>query len=117
MPQKVKMEVQSSVAANSQTDNVFTGKRFERAPFSGFLLLSGTGSATGLTCELNVGGRSASPADPMSAQNRAPILPDDIIIDEVECYQGELIQVTVRNTTAGALTAFLRCELAEAQEY
>ena len=53
----------------------------------------------------------------MSAQNRAPILPDDIIIDEVECYQGELIQVTVRNTTAGALTAFLRCELAEAQEY
>lgn len=115
MPQKVKMEVQTSVAASTTVDNIFSGKRFERAPFNGYLRMFATGSATGLQHELNVGGRSITPRDPVSLQNRLPLVPDDLVIDEVEVYAGELIQVTVVNTTAGALTYFGRIELAEAQ--
>ena len=117
MPQKVKMEVSTAVGANATNDNVFTGKRFERAPFSGFLRMLAAGSAVGLQHELNVGGRSVFPRDPVSAANRTPIVPDDLTIDGVEVYQGELIQVTVANTTAGALTYNARLELEEGQEY
>jgi hypothetical protein len=113
---KVGDTVAANVPANDTVQNVFQGRRFERAPTSGFLSLYCTGSAAGLELELNIGGRSITARQPINAQNRIPVVPDDFLIGEVEAYQGELIQVTVGNTTGGALTARVRMELEEAQE-
>lgn len=107
------MEVEEAVAANTTIDNVFTGKRFERAPFDGNLDLALTGSAVGLEYELNVGGRSANPRVPAGALNRSPLVPDDLKVRDVEVDQGELIQLTVANTTGAPLTIRARVIIEE----
>ena len=113
---KLVMEIESSIGANATTDNVLTGQRFERSPINGWINLFSTGSAAGLREELNVGGRAASGGRmPVNSQNRSPVVPDDLRIDEVAVYQGELIQLTVANTTAGALTYRARLEIQEAE--
>ena len=118
MAQTKVMEIEVSVAANDTEENVLQGQRFERMPFDGFVSLLSSGSAAGLRHELNVGGESASPRMPVNAQNRSPVAPDDLIIADVEALQGELLQLTVANTTAGALTyrARVLIEMAEAFE-
>lgn len=113
MARRVMDSVEQATAANGTTSNVFTGRRFERAPFSGFLKLYATGSAAGLTAELNVGGQSVFPPVPLNTNNRIPIDPDDLVVSEVEVMAGDLIQVTQVNTTAGALTGRYRFELEE----
>ena len=113
---KVMMETSVSIAANATNDNVLTGQRFERAPNDSLATFFSTGSAIGLTEEYNIGGRSASPSMPVNIQNRSPVVPDDLRIADVESYEGELIQVTVVNTTGGALTHRLRVELEDAEE-
>jgi hypothetical protein len=109
------MEVEVSVAANAQNDNVFSTQRYERMPFDGLLTLYATGSAAGLRHELNVGGRSITPQQPVNTGNRSPIVPDDLIVSQVEAFQGELVQLTARNTTAGALTYRARAILEEGE--
>ena len=47
----------------------------------------------------------------MNTNNRSPIVPDDSIIQDVPVGQDQLIQLTVANTTAGALTYRARVEL------
>jgi len=46
----------------------------------------------------------------VSAQNRMPIVPDDFIC-EAAGKTGDRIVVSYRNTTGGAITAFLRVEV------
>lgn len=106
-----KMEGAPSIPANTKTDNVATGKRFERSPINGRLSVYATGSAAGLEHELNVGGRSASSSDPVNTQNRQPLVPDDLIMSDILVRQGELIQLTATNTTGGALTYRWRIEI------
>lgn len=107
------MEVESVIPLNGQTDNVFTGQRYERMPFDGLITLYATGSAAGLRHELNIGGRSITPAMPVNVGNRSPVVPDDLIVSGVEAFAGELIQLTSRNTTAGNLTYRARLQLEE----
>lgn len=109
------MEVAPSVPANSTTENVFQGQRFERLPFDALVDLAVTGSAAGLEYELNIGGRSVSARVPASTENRSPIIPDDIKVANAEGFVGELVQLTVTNTTAGALTIFARVIMEEAE--
>jgi hypothetical protein len=107
------MEVEVSILANAQNDNVFTGARYERMPFDGLLTLYATGSAAGLRQELNIGGRSITPQQPVNVGNRSPVVPDDLIVSGVEAFAGELVQLTARNTTGGALTYRARLQLEE----
>jgi hypothetical protein len=109
------MVVEKAVAANTTDDNVLTGKRFERAPFDCFLKLSSSGSAAGLQEELNVGGRAVTPRNPVNTNNRIPIEPDDNAVDGVPVREGELIQLSAANTTAGALTYRARVTLTRAR--
>lgn len=113
MARKIFDQVEQATAANATTQNVFSGRRFERAPFTGLMTWFATGSAAGLEAELNIGGRSVSPRVPLNTQNRQPVVPDDVLIAEVEVYEGELIQVTQVNTTAGSLTGRHKFELEE----
>lgn len=108
---KVLMEIEVSVAANATTDNALTGQRFERMPFDGFVTLFSTGSAAGLREELNIGGMSISGRMPVNTQNRSPVVPDDLRVEQVQGAKGDLIQLTVANTTAGALTYRARVEI------
>lgn len=108
---KVCMQNSVSVAANTTVPNVLTGQRYERPPFNAFGSLYAAGSAAGLTAEINVGGRSVTPPTGVNAQNRFPVVPDDLLIDGWEAVQDQLVQLTVVNTTGGALTFFWRVEL------
>jgi len=113
---KVVMQSSVSVAANSTNENVVATQRYERAPFACIGGLYICGSAVGLTAELNVGGTSITPPTSVNTQNRFPVVPDDSLAMDWEAYPGQLVQVRVVNTTAGALTAFWRIELDEAVE-
>lgn len=112
---KVAMQGQTSVAANSTTDNVLNGQRYERCPWPALGALYVNGSATGLKAELNVGGVSITPPIVCNTQNRSPVVPDDILIDQWEALPNSLLQLTIVNTTAGALTAFWRVDLQEVE--
>lgn len=111
----VTMQGQTAVAANTTNQNVLTGQRYERSPFGAAIgNLYCCGSAAGLQCELNVGGQSVTPPTVVNTQNRLPVVPDDILTQQWEVLEGRLIQVTVVNTTAGALTFFWRVDIEEA---
>lgn len=111
---KVTEQQAISIAANTTVDNVLDGTRFARSPYAaGIGSLFCAGSAAGLNCELNVGGRSVTPRTTVNAQNRLPVVPDDLLVEDWEVYQGELIQITVQNTTAGALTFNYKMQIEE----
>lgn len=113
---KVLMMYNVSVPANSTIQNVVAGNRYERVPFQAVVgTMMCTGSAAGLICELNVGGQSVSSPIEVNANNRVPLVPDDLACHGWEALQGQLIQISVTNTTAGALTFRWKIELEEAQ--
>lgn len=107
----VTMQGSAAIAAGATNSNLLSGQRFERAPGNAYGSLFVTGSALGLTCELNVGGRSITPPTDVNAQNRFPVVPDDVLTASWEAVGGELIQVTAVNTTSGSLTLFWRVDL------
>lgn len=113
---RVVMEIEEAIAANATNNNVIRDQQYQVAPFSGFLTLYDTGSATGLRRTLNVGGASVLDRGFVNTNNRAPVVPDDMIISEVEVYEGQQIFLPVQNTTAGSLTYRARLELEEGEE-
>lgn len=114
---KVIMEVESAIAANTTVDNIIRDQQYQTAPFSGFLTLYDTGSAAGLRRTLNVAGSSLIDRGFVNSNNRVPIVPDDVILDGVEVYEGQQIFLPVQNGTAAALTYRARIELEAAEEY
>jgi len=110
---KVGDQLATVIALGTTNGHIMAQRRFERAPFLCRGTLYANGSALGLTAELNVGGRSVSPATDVNAQNRLPVVPDDLLFAEWIAYPGEQIQITVANPTAGNLTFFWKIELEE----
>jgi len=108
---RVVMQGSTSVGANTYDGNVLSAERYQQPPFNALGTLYVNGSATGLLAELNVGGISITPPVKVNAQNRSPVVPDDVLVSDWECLEGKNIQLTVTNTTGGALTAFWRVEL------
>lgn len=103
-----------TIPAGETNENVLQGNRFERSPFQiakGSLFC--TGSAAGLTCELNVGSRSITSASTVNDQDRLPVVPDDLFVDGWVVASGELIQIRVVNTTIGDLDFAFKMELEE----
>jgi hypothetical protein len=105
------MQGTNQILANTTNNNVLTGQRYERAPAPCYGSLYVTGSAIGLTCELNCGGVSVTPPTGVNIQNRYPVVPDDVLCQGWEVGTGKLIQVTVVNTTGGNPNVFWRVEL------
>lgn len=112
---KVFDEISVAIAANTTNNNVLAGRRYERMPFPGFVTLLSTGSAAGLEEELNIAGQSVSPRAIVNANNRSPIVPDDLRVEDAPGQKGELVQLTVANTTGGALTYRARVVIEEGE--
>jgi len=100
----VSMSDVRSVAANTQVDNVLSGKVHEFVSRPSIVRLAAAASAVGMRVSLLVGGRSLVQDQEISAANRFPLLPDDLVT-EGGANAGDRIVLTVRNTTVGAITA------------
>jgi hypothetical protein len=92
-----------SVAANAVSANQVAGQLYEFLPRRTTVLLAATSSAVGINCTLLIGGRVVVNDAPISQANRFPIVPDDVVTQEVGGAGNRLI-LTFRNTTGGALT-------------
>lgn len=103
-----------SVAANAVVQ-LLTGLRFERPLRDTLLQVIATASAAGLLLEVFVNGQSVAPALPVKSSNRVPIVPYDVLIDDVEVAMDSLIELRVTNTTGGALSLFWETILQDQQ--
>lgn len=104
------MQGSVSVAANAVSPNVLAGEQFEFIPQNAQLTFSTTGSVTGLRTSLLVGGVTLINDQAIGLQNRFPIIPDDVLSQEV-VPGGARLLATFRNTTAGAIVAFFRFDI------
>lgn len=103
------MQDSVSVAANSVSANVVAGQLYEFVPSGTNLTLGVAGSATGLRTTL-IANIPLINDQAINLQNRFPLIPDDVI------FSGRVracrLVLTFRNSTAGALTAFWRIDVA-----
>lgn len=97
--------INRTLAANESV-NVLSGTRFENVEAAAFLLIAAVADADGIEVELFVSSRNSIERSPVGVQSGPPILPDDVIVDEVECFQGEKIQLQVHETAGVATTTF-----------
>ncbi len=104
------MQGSISVAANAVSVNQLAGLQYEFLPAAAQVVLSCTGSATGLNTTFLAGGVTLINDTAISLQNRFPLIPDDILTQEV-IPAGSRLFLTFRNTTGGALTAFWRTDV------
>ena len=103
------MQDSVSVAANGVSSNVLSGQLYEFVNTGTKVILSCTGSATGLRTTL-IANIPVLNDQAINLQNRFPIMPDDIIYTGV--VRACRLVLTARNTTAGALTFFWRVDVA-----
>lgn len=100
------------VGANAVSANVLAGQLYEFLSQNSQIVLSCSGSAAGLNVTLLAGGVALINDQAISAQNRFPIIPDDIVTQEI-VPAGARLLLTFRNTTGGALTAFWRVDVGQ----
>jgi hypothetical protein len=98
------MSVETSVAANALSANVLSGELFEILPSNAAVELYVTGSAAGLRALFSIGGVQMLEDAVVNAQNRTPVVPDDLL-DTEGGLSGQRLSLRFRNTTGGALTA------------
>ena len=103
------MQDSVSVAANSVSVNQLSGQLYEFVEEGTQVTVSATGSATGLRCTYICSVPLVND-QAIGLQNRFPLIPDDVLVN-AEVPGGRMV-LTFRNTTAGALTAFWRVDVA-----
>ena len=99
-----------SIAANTTVANILAGKPFEFIASPSLVRVYMTGSATGINATLLIGGVSVMQDQLISAANRFPVLPDDLLV-ESPAPAGSRLVLSARNTTAGALTAITKVDI------
>lgn len=116
-----KTVISRSIGIGATVTDILSGKNIEFSPVTGELIVSATASATGLNLQMYAGSDEVLETSPVSAQNRVPIVPDDMVLNEVIVNQGTKLRPVITNPTAGAITIFLTVEVTEnsplAQEY
>jgi len=98
------MSVETVVAANGLSANVLAGELFEILPANAVVELYTTGSAAGLRALFSIGGVQMLEDAVVNAQNRTPVVPDDLL-DTEGGMQGQRLSLRYRNSTGGGLTA------------
>lgn len=91
-----------SVAANTRTTNILAGLPFEFVVEDSIIRVFCTGDAVGLNIDVLIGGESVVSDSEISAANRFPIRPDDMIVEHGG-NGGDRLFIALRNTTIGAI--------------
>jgi hypothetical protein len=104
------------VPANSTIQNVLQnlGARIRTVPQSyqfASIALFATGETLGLNISFFVGSRNPIESSIVNANNRVPIVPDDVVSVDMLAGGNDQLQLQVTNTTAGALFLFFRLEV------
>jgi hypothetical protein len=101
------------IVANTTNPNVLQGRLLDRAPFLAAGTVYATGSNAGLQMTLTSGMDTVCRAIDINAQNRVPVVPDDVLVTDFICQPGAQLGLAVTNTTAGNLNVFIKIELVE----
>lgn len=99
-----------SVAANAVNDNILAGSSFEFLRSNSVVSIGMVGSATGLVANIQSGSDIVLEESPLLVKTTMPTIPDDMYYNDVG-VAGDRLVVRVRNTTAGALTVRLICQV------
>lgn len=94
-----------SISANATNDNVLAGSQFEYLPYNAVIDFGMTASAAGLVADIYSGQDIVAESFALATTNRIPIKPDDFTLRDIAAA-GDRLKLRIRNTTAGALTAF-----------
>lgn len=92
-----------SVAANTRTANILAGLPFEFVVEPSIIRIYITASAVGLNADVLIGGESLVSDSEVSAANRFPLRPDDLLVEHGGS-PGDRLFIALRNTTGVALT-------------
>jgi hypothetical protein len=95
-----------SVAANAVSANVMSGNLFEVISRPSLVEFGLTASNAGILATIMLGNEIIAQDQEISSANRYPIVPDDWIL-KAGGRPGAKIYITLRNRTAGALTAWV----------
>ncbi len=98
-----RMSFNGSIAANTQNDNILSGKLHEFLGEHSRVVLAATGSAAGARCSLLIGGEAVVQDQEISSVNRYPQLPQDFTAEGAG-FPSDRIVIPVRNTTGAAIT-------------
>jgi len=104
------MTDRQSVAANATVQNVFAGNLNEFLQANSLVNLYASAAAVGLNLTLIVGDEIFLDDQEVSAQNRMPLVPDDLVV-QAAGFQGDRVIVRYRNTTGAAIVAFARVDM------
>lgn len=104
------MTDRQSVAANATVQNVFAGNLNEFLQANSLVNLYASAAAVGLNLTLIVGDEIFLDDQEVSAQNRMPLVPDDLVV-QAAGFQGDRVIVRYRNTTGAAIVAFSRVDM------
>jgi len=93
---------ETSIAANSTTDNLLAGSAFEFARQDSLVSLGVAQAATGCQVTFNSGADVVAEEFAPPILTRYPIIPDEMYFSDVAAA-GDRLVVRVRNTTGGAI--------------
>lgn len=91
-----------SVGANAVTANQLAGELFEFPMRPSAIRIYAVAAAVGVLMTFSVGGTVIANDVPISAANRFPVVPDDLVIEE-GALAGERLFMTFRNSTGAAI--------------
>lgn len=95
---------ETSIAASAPYANLLSGSQFEFSKGRGVASFGIAQSATGLFCVIQAGADIIAEEFAPPILTRYPIIPDEMYFTDV-VESGDRLAVSVRNSTAGALTA------------
>lgn len=99
-----------AVVANTTVPNVLAGKSAEFVKEPSVVSFSATGSAAGLFMTAIVGEEVVIEDQLIPVTNRFPVVPDDTMA-QAGGFPGDRIIVKIRNSTGGALNAWVRVDV------
>lgn len=99
------LQDRQSVAANLSIANVLSGKSLEFLQGPSFIEFAVNASAIGLFYTILIGTEVIVEDQEANSQNRYGVYPDDFIVQGAGIAGNRLV-IKLRNSTAGAITAF-----------
>lgn len=94
--------------ASGDSVNVLSGTRFENVYTTGLLTLLAISSVDSVTAELFVADRISMERSDVTVAAAPLLAPDHVVVDDVEAYVGDKIQLQVTNNNAGATDFIFR---------